>query len=111
MSEARHLVAANGHSTSALGLLATVYAKTGERDSVRAILRELLARSRSEYVPAWTIASVSLALDDTAAAMTWVEKAYDERSNGVAYLIANPELAPLRGNPRYEAVLTRVGLK
>jgi len=109
--EAQRLVALSHRSSSAVGLVALVYAKAGESDRTRALLSELLARSRSEYVPASTISGIFVALGETDSAMTWLEKAFAERSNAIAYLVANPDNAPLHGNPRYEAMVARVGLK
>jgi TolB-like protein/tetratricopeptide (TPR) repeat protein len=109
--EGEHLLAVSGRSTAAIGLLADVYAKAGERDRSRALAREMLARARTEYVPASSISGVFLALGETDSAMTWLERAFDERSNAIAYLLVNPNNAPLYGTPRYEAMVARVGLK
>ena len=79
--------------------------------TARAIIDELLARSRNAYVPPWSIVGALVALGEKDEAMKWIEKGIAERSNGVAYLVANPEYDALRGDPRYEAILTRVGLK
>jgi TolB-like protein/Tfp pilus assembly protein PilF len=111
IAEANHVVEIGGRSASAIGLLAIVYAQAGEPNRARPILGELLSRSQREYVPASTIADVYVALGNTDAAMTWFEKAFTERSNAIAYLVANPETARLRGDPRYEAILARVGLR
>jgi len=109
--EAEHLLAIGGRSIATVGLLADVYARAGELDRARALVREMLTRARTEYVPASSIASAVLALGEADSAMTWLEKAFDERSNAIAYLVANPNNAPLHGNPRYEAMVARAGLK
>jgi hypothetical protein len=33
--------------------------------------------------------------------MDWLEKAYADRSNGLVFLKVEPELDPLRSNPRF----------
>jgi serine/threonine-protein kinase len=109
--EGQHLLAVSGRSTAAIGLLAAVYAKAGEMDRSRAMARELLARARTEYVPASTMSGAFLALGEADSAMAWLERAFDERSNAIAYLVVNPNNAPLYGNPRYEAMMARIGLK
>jgi len=111
VDEGERLVAISGRSTPAIGLLADVYAKTGELDRSRALAREVLTRARTEYVPAAGISGVFLTLGETDSAVVWLEKAFDERSNAIAYLVANPNNAPLHGNPHYEAMVARVGLK
>jgi tetratricopeptide (TPR) repeat protein len=111
IDEGKRLVALSGGSAPALGLLAAVYANAHEPDRARAIVAALLARSRQQYVPAWSFASPLVALGEKDAAATWLEKGFAERSNGVAYLLADPDLAALHGHPRYEAIVARVGLK
>ena len=106
-----HLSSMSSRSILAIGLLAMVYAKAGEPERSRALLRELLTRARSEYVPASTISGAFLAVGETDSAAAWLDKAFDERSNAIAYLVANPDLVALHGHPRYEAMLTRAGLK
>lgn len=111
VAEGEHVLAISGRSTAAVGLLVEVYAKAGEPDRSRALGREMLARARTEYVSASSISGAFLALGETDSAMTWLEKAFDERSNAIAYLVVNPSNAPLYGDPRFEAMVARVGLK
>ena len=111
IDEGQRLVAFTGRSTSALSLLAIVYAQAGEPSRARAILEELLTRSAREYVPPLSIFGVFAALGEIDAAGAWLDKAYSERSNGLAYLRANPSNAAMDGDPKYEAMLARVGLK
>jgi hypothetical protein len=77
----------------------------------RAILEEVRERSRQQYVPPWTMAGVFLTLGQRDSAVSWIERAFAERSNGIAYLLTDPGYAPLRGDPRYKAMLIRAGLQ
>jgi hypothetical protein len=47
---------------------------------------------------------VYLGLGKNETAMTWLEKAYADRSNGLVFLKVEPELDPLRSNPRFVAL-------
>lgn len=40
----------------------------------------------------------------------WLEKAYQERSNALAYLVAGPMLDRFHSDPRYQGLLRRIGL-
>jgi hypothetical protein len=42
-------------------------------------------------------------------AIAWLEKAYAQRSNGVIALKVDPAYDPLRGDPRFQDLLRRVG--
>lgn len=82
-----------------------------DRDSARAIVRDMEShRARGEYVPAYEVAKVHLALGDRPAALRWLERAVDDRSHSLAFLRVDPQLEPLRGDPRFEAVVERSGV-
>jgi hypothetical protein len=49
-------------------------------------------------------------LGDRDEALAWLEKAYDERSDYMPYLRLEPMLDGLRSDPRFAALVERVGL-
>ena len=110
LAEAHRVVALTDSSMPAVGLLANTYARAGQRDEARKLLEILLSRSRDRYVPPAVIAGVFTALGDVENAVTWLEKAYAERSNVIAYL-GDRDRNGLRGHPRFEALLAAAGLK
>jgi TolB-like protein/lipoprotein NlpI len=81
-----------------------------ERDSARVIVREMESRrARGEYLPAYEIAKVHLALGDRRSAMSWLERAVDDSSHSRAFLHVDPQLAALRDDVRFrELVAGRV---
>jgi len=111
LDEANRLVTLSDSSSQALSLLAAIDARAGRRDEARALLDHLLARSRRQYVPPVLIALIFNALSDPDSALTWLEKAFAERSNAIAYLAVDYQNAPLRHDPRFQALLARAGLK
>jgi hypothetical protein len=48
-------------------------------------------------------------LDDTAAALTWLEKAMNEKDVLLPENLFDPLLDPLRGSARYKKVAERMG--
>ena len=56
------------------------------------------------------IALVYAGLGDRERAFEWLEKAYDERSNRLAYLGREPGWTSLHPDPRFAALLSRIGL-
>ena len=55
-------------------------------------------------------ATILIGLGENERALDWLERAYDERRGWLAYLTVNPVLDPLRGNPRFEAMVRTMGL-
>jgi eukaryotic-like serine/threonine-protein kinase len=111
LEQAKRLVRMTGRSAPSVGLLGIVYSKVGDTTRAREILQELLERARREYVPTWPIASLFFALGERDSGMTWLEKAYAERSNAIAYLLSEPGYIPIRDDPRYKSLLARTGLR
>jgi tetratricopeptide (TPR) repeat protein len=111
LEEGRRLVTLSDSSLPALALYANINAHAGNRDTARARLGDVLARGRHEYVPAGSIAGVFAALGDTANTFAWLEKAFAEGSNLIAYLGSDPDYVALRPDPRFQALLSRAGLK
>ncbi len=68
------------------------------------------ATAERRYVPPATVAGVYEQLGDVDAAFAWLEEAYRERSNHMAYLAVEPHTR-LRADPRYADFLRRVGLE
>jgi serine/threonine-protein kinase len=115
LEEGNRLVMVSDSSLPALALLAAIDARAGRRDAARALLDDLFVRSRRQYVPPAMIALVFNALGDTDSALVWLEKAFAEGSNAIAYLAVDyqnaPLNAPLQRDPRFQALLARAGLK
>ena len=108
--EAETAVALSRRSPSSLAWLAQAYGGSGRRAEAKALLDELLALSARRYVSPSSIAGIYLILGDSAHGFDWMEKAFAERSNGIAYLAIDPIYEPWRGDPRYRDLMRRAGL-
>jgi TolB-like protein/Tfp pilus assembly protein PilF len=102
--------AGNPNDPITLGHLGHIRAALGERQEALRVAGTLEAASRERYVPALAMAMVFTGLDDRDRAFAWLERAYEERSNRLAYLRVEPLFASLRPDPRFDALLTRIGL-
>ncbi|MDQ3080670.1 MAG: protein kinase [Gemmatimonadota bacterium] len=92
-----------------LASLARSQALAGKTDEARGVLRGLL--DSKEPVSPFFIALVYTAMGEKDDAFLWLDKAVAERSGSVRYLKIEPRLDPLRSDPRFDALLQRVGLK
>jgi TolB-like protein/DNA-binding winged helix-turn-helix (wHTH) protein/Flp pilus assembly protein TadD len=91
-------------------LLGYVYAVAGKKSEARRILDELEQVSNEKYVASAPIAIIHIGLGDKDQALKWLEKAYDERLWEMGMLKVNPVFDPLRSDPRFVKLLTRIGL-
>ena len=59
---------------------------------------------------AWDITQNYLFVGDTAHALDWLEKAYDDRDPSMPYIGCMPIFDPLRSEPRFQALVRKLGL-
>jgi len=86
------------------------YAASGRRAKALKGLEELKKTSKWRYVPTMYFACIYAGLADRDQAFFWLERAYQERSDGLTYLNVEPTFDPLRSDPRFEELLRRAGL-
>jgi len=99
-----------GGSLSSRTAIAGVYALMGRRTHAGALLDAILRDARGRYVSPSTIADVYEKLGLVNEAFDWLERAHAERSNHIAYLAV--EWHPgMRPDPRYGAMMRRIGLE
>jgi TolB-like protein/DNA-binding winged helix-turn-helix (wHTH) protein len=84
--------------------LAAAYARSSHRPEALRLLASLSVQAQHEYVSPYYIAVIYAALGETNQALDWLDKAYADRSNGMVFLRMDPDLDPLRGNPRFKAI-------
>lgn len=89
---------------------AYVYGRLGQPANARAALAKLAEWNRRHPVDAAAFVAPYIALGDKDRAFFWLEKAYAQHSNAMTWLKVNPMYDPLRGDPRYQNLLGRVGL-
>jgi TolB-like protein/DNA-binding winged helix-turn-helix (wHTH) protein/Tfp pilus assembly protein PilF len=90
-----------------LGHAFGVAKKTAE---ARAILNQLMELSKKQYVAPFYVALVYAGLGENEKAMEWLEKAYQDRSNGLVFIKVDPELDTLRAIPRFRELQSRMQL-
>jgi eukaryotic-like serine/threonine-protein kinase len=95
----------SGHSPIARCGAAHAEAKAGRRDEARRAAAELAELRSSRFVSAYDIATIHSGLGDTATALDWLERGYEERTHWMALLGVDPRLDPLRQEPRFQALM------
>lgn len=90
--------------------LVSALAGAGHEREARAEVVRVVKRARDEYVSPFEIGLMYAALDDRDAAFHWFGKACDIKDPRLAMIRANARVDRLRPDPRFQALLTCVGL-
>ena len=110
VAELQQAKSLSGDVTETVAALAVTYARSGNKDEAVKLMGELKRMSQRTYVSPYDIATIYTALGDKNQALAWLEKAYQQRANGLVELKVEPAFDPLRSDPRYHDLLRRVGL-
>jgi DNA-binding winged helix-turn-helix (wHTH) protein/TolB-like protein/Tfp pilus assembly protein PilF len=89
---------------------AQALALSGRREEALAELDRLLTLSKERYIPAYDIALIHAAFADTENAFLWLERAMEDRSTQLVFLAQEPMFSALRADPRFAALVERVGV-
>jgi TolB-like protein/Tfp pilus assembly protein PilF len=100
----------SGGSPGSTAFVGYAHARLGQRSQAFRVLDQLGAASKQRYVPALSFATVYVGLGEKEQAFLWLEKAYDERTNSLAYLKVQSTWDPLRPDPRFADLVRRIGL-
>ncbi len=90
------------------GALAHAFACAGNSKEARAILGALLALSKKEYISPHSITAIYAALGEKDKAFEWLERAYREHDGWLVFIKIQYLLDPLRGDPRFSALLAKM---
>lgn len=91
--------------------LAYVYAKSGHRDAALALRADLERLSAVQYVPPLVFSDIAIGFGDHDEALRWVQRALTVHDDFLVTLAVDHHHSALRGDPRFEAVLSRAGLR
>jgi tetratricopeptide (TPR) repeat protein len=91
-------------------LLAHAYATAGRRGYALKELNVLNTMKTKRYVPPSYFAIVAIALGNKNEAFGYLQQSYQDRSEQILYMGVEPLVDPLRGDPRFDALLKKVGL-
>jgi len=90
-----------------LSALAYVYGVAGNKREAKAVLSQLKEISHHHYVYPSRFALAYLSLDEDEA-LTWLERAYDEKDPGLFWLKVTPVYDPLRSEPRFKVLMRKL---
>jgi tetratricopeptide (TPR) repeat protein len=90
--------------------LGYAYAAAGRAFDARRILNQLESRAQHQYVSSFGMALIHDALGEREPALAALERAYEDRAVEFAQMSRYPAFKSVATDPRYEAVMRRIGL-
>jgi TolB-like protein/Flp pilus assembly protein TadD len=95
-----------------LAELARVYFLVGKKAEAQQLWDKLKSLSERQYVPAYSLALVQSAFGDKAEAIRLLEKSYEDHapfdSSDLGWILVDHRLDPLRSDPRFKKLITRI---
>jgi tetratricopeptide (TPR) repeat protein len=100
----------DGFNAESLDALQAAYSKKGLQGYWTKLKQLALPKFRSTAVGVYRLAEIDTYLGDTDEAFRWLDKAYEYRPNWMPWIKVDPSLDLLRPDPRFSALLRRMGL-
>ena len=108
LAEFQKEVSQSGIGITAIGI---TYAKMGRRDEAKQLLDDLVNRSKQEYVSPVGMARLYFALGENDQGFKWLDKAYEDLDSGLWNIKVNQLYDSVRSDPRFKAILKKMGLE
>ena len=103
-------IALSGDSPDEPASLGLAYALAGNEAGARSVIETLRDRSSKIYVPPTLAATIHGALGEHDRAFELMEQGFRQRDSLLIYLKVDPIFDSLRADPRFPALLSRIGL-
>ena len=107
----RRAVELSGGMPQMVGLLGLDIARSGNRAEARSLLQRLQATASQAYVTPTSFAWIHLGLGEVDDAFIWLERAIDQGDAFIIPIKTYPFLDPIRGDPRFLALLGKMNLE
>jgi len=92
------------------GSVAGFYCRAGQPEKARKLLIRISEAAKKQYVSPLGPALVHFALGEKDEGFGFLEKAREERSVNLAFMVADPVLDSVRSDPRFVSLMKTVGL-
>jgi len=110
LNELERARSTSGGNTETISLTGYALARLGRRDEALKSLEELRAKSSDAYSPSYNIAMIYNGLDDRDTTLRWLEDAASRHDVRLILLKVEHKWDNLRAEPRFIAILQKIGL-
>ena len=108
--EFKKAISLSGGSPLMKAALVRAYAKSQKKHEANEMLNELNELSKQQYVSAYEVATIYVALGNNEQAFQLLEEGYAEHSFHLVYLNVSPQFKSVRSDPRFQDLVQRLGL-
>jgi len=110
IEECEQVLAVSGSAAIIRLHAAAAYAKAGKTEEARRILEDAEKQWKPDGTSSCWIGGVRACLGEKDTAFEWLERAFQERAGFMAFLKTHPLFENLHGDPRFDALVKRVGI-
>ena len=110
VNELKNAATLSGASPLYTAQVAVALAAAGRRSEALQIAHELQATSSKRYVSPYGLAQIYAALGSKDDAFRWLQAAYEGHAVWTEYLAVDPVFDRYRSDPRFQDLLSRIGL-
>ena len=109
ITELKHKTALAEESPLMAAALGLAYGTGGQTKHTQKIVQAFASYAATRYIPATYFSMLHAGLGDQEQALNWLEKAYEERADGLTWINVEPMFDGLREHPRFQALVKRMG--
>jgi TolB-like protein len=110
IAELKHKAASAEESPLMSAALGLAYGTSGQTRQTQKIVQAFSAFAKKRYIPATYFGMLYAGLGDQEEALNWLEKAYEERADGLTWINVEPMFDNLRQHPRFQGLVKRMRL-
>ncbi len=110
LKEWRAFVELSGRHPDAIAFLGFGLARVGRRAEAEELLSELKRLGAKQFVSAFPVALLCLGLDRRKETLDALERAFEEGAGRLVYLNVERAFDPIRGDPRFAALVRKLGI-
>ena len=111
IAEAETVVRLSKQNPVDMTLLERTKALAGRTNDFDRRLSAIIGGTMRTYASPGMIANALFAVGRDDEGFAWLERAYDERANNIAYLAVEPHYDRVRDDPRFQQILRKIGLQ
>jgi TolB-like protein/Tfp pilus assembly protein PilF len=108
--EFKKAISLSGGSPLMRAALGRAYAESQKEQKANEMPNELNELAKRQYVSAYEVATIYVALGNKEQAFQLLEEAYAEHSFHLVYLNVSPQFKSVRSDPRFQDLVQRIGL-